>query len=327
LRTLRSCGLLKLLPTALVLVLLGATAAAFTVTQRLKLEDSPILNVQLDRLVSPVCKVCRPEAREALIRFRLVEEDDVRIDIVDPGGTMVREELVTGHYEPQPLRFSWDGRDDRGRVVADGLYRVRVRLDGLSRTLEFPQEIRVDATVPTVDEIRVQPAVFSPDGDGRADLVNVVYRFSEGAFPVLYVDGKRSGPGFRKRPTGVMQWYALRAGRGLPPGEHRLALAAQDPVGNLSPSTREFTVHIRYVELRRHRYRTRPGSRLRVRVSTDALSVRYRLDGPGRAVEGRVRRRRSVRAFMLRVPPRPGRYLLTVRANGRFDRAVLLVRR
>jgi hypothetical protein len=320
--------LVKLLPTVLVLVLLGATAAAFTVTQRLKLEDSPILGVQLDQLVSPVCKVCnKPEAQEALIRFRLRKEDDVRIDIVDPSGSIVRDGLVIGHYEPQSLRFSWDGRDNRGRVVADGLYRVRVKLDGVGRTLEFPQEIRVDATVPTVEEIRVEPVVFSPDGDGRSDLVNVFYRFSEGAFPVLYVDGKRSGPGFRKRPTGVMQWYALRGRRGLPPGEHRLALAAQDPVGNLSPSTREFTVRIRYVELRRQRYRTRPGSRLRVRVSTDALSVRYRLAGRGRVVEGRVRRRRAVRAFMLRVPRRPGRYLLTVRANGRFDRAVLLVRR
>jgi FlgD Ig-like domain len=318
--------LVKLLPTVVVLVLLGATAAAFTVTQRLKLEDSPILNVQLDRLVSPVCKVCKPEAREALIRFRLVKEDDVAIDIVDSDGVLVREELVTGHYEPQSLRFSWDGRDNRGRVVADGLYRVRVKLEGEERTLEFPQEIRVDATVPVVEEIRVEPAVFSPDGDGRADQVNVVYRFNEAAYPVLYVDGQRHPPG-RRRLAGAFQWYALRGPRGLPPGEHRLALAAQDPVGNLSPSTREFTVRIRYIELSRPRYRTRPGARLRVRVSTDALSLRYQLAGRGRIVEGRVRRRRSVRAFMLRVPRRPGRYLLTVRANGRLDRAVLLVRR
>jgi FlgD Ig-like domain len=316
--------LTKLLPTVLVLVLLGATAAAFTATQRLKLEDSPILNVQLDRLVSPVCKVCRPEAREALIRFRLVEEDDLTIDIVDPGGTLVRESLVSGRYEPKFLRFSWDGRDNRGRVVADGLYRVRVTLDGEGRTLEFPQEIRVDATVPTVDEIRVEPAAFSPDGDGRADQVNVIYRFSEPAFPVLYVDGRRHPPG-RIRLAGAFQWYALRDGRGLPPGEHRLALAAQDPVGNLSPSTRAFTVRIRYVELSRPRYRARPGARLRLRVSTDVPSLRYRLAGRGRVVEGRVRRRRAVRAFRLRVPRRPGRYLLTVRANGRFDRAVLVV--
>jgi hypothetical protein len=196
----------------------------------------------------------------------------------------------------------------------------------VGRTLEFPQEIRVDATVPTVEDIDVHPLVFSPDGDGHSDLVNVVYSFSEPAYAVLYVDGKRMRAGHGQRPSGVRQWYALRGRRGLPAGEHRLALAAQDPVGNLSPSTREFTVRIRYVELRRSRYRTRPGSRLRVRVSTDALSVRYRLAGRGRVIEGRVRRRRAVRAFMLRVPRRPGRYLLTVRANGRFDRAVLLVR-
>jgi hypothetical protein len=211
--------------------------------------------------------------------------------------------------------------------VADGLYRVRVTLEDENRSLEFPNEISVDATAPAIEHIEVRPRVFSPDGDGRADQVNLLYRFSEGAYPVLYVDGRRLGPGFRKRPVGVMQWYALRNGRGLPPGEHRLALAAKDDVGNLSPSTREFPVRIRYVELRRPRYVVKAGSRVRLRVSTDAQSVRYRLAGQGRVFEGRIRARRGVRAVVLRAPNAPGRYLLTVRASGRVDRAVFIIRR
>ena len=318
----------RLLPIVLVVALLVATAASFAVTERLKLEDSPILNTRLDTLVSPVCTVCRPAAREAQIRFRLRKEDDLTIDIIDADGNVVRDNLVSGRYRPAFLRFSWDGRNRSGKVVPDGLYRVRVTLEGEDRTLEFPTEIRVDATAPTIEDVAVEPVVFSPDGDGRADQVNVRYRFSEGAYPVLYVDGKRSGPGFRRRPTGVRQWYGLRRnGRGLPPGAHRLALAAQDQVGNLSPSTREFTVHIRYVELRHRRYVLRAGSRARLRVSTDARSVRYRLAGPGGLRGGRVRSRGSVRAVVFRTPQRPGRYVLTLRANGRLDRAVLLVRR
>lgn len=310
-----------------VVVLLAATALAFAFTERLKLEESPIQNTRLDPDVSPVCTVCRPAAREAQIRFRLRKEDNLTIDIVDTDGKVVRDNLVSGRYRPAFLKFSWDGRDGRGRVVPNGLYRVRVTLEGEDRTLEFPNEIAVDATAPAILDIHVRPRVFSPDGDGRADQVNLAYRFSQGAFAVLYVDGRRVGPGFRKRPVGVRQWYGLRDGRGLPPGEHRLALAAQDEVGNLSPSTIAFTVRIRYVELTRPRYATRPGARLRVRVSTDATSVRYRLAGRGRVIEGRVRARRAVRAFMLRVPKRPGRYRLTVRANGHLDRAALIVRR
>ncbi len=317
----------RLVPIILVVVLLVATAAAFAVTERLKLEDSPILNTRLDTLVSPVCTVCRPAAREAQIRFRLRREDDLTIDIVDSAGEVVRDNLVSGRYRPAFQRFSWDGRDRAGRVVPDGLYRVRVTLEGEDRTLEFPTEIRVDATAPTIENVAVRPVVFSPDGDGRADQVNVAYHFSEPAYPVLYVDGSRRGPGFRKRPVGVTQWYALKNGRGLPPGTHRLALAAQDQVGNLSPSTREFTVHIRYVELRHARYVVRAGSLARIRVSTDARSVRYRIAGPGGILGGRVRSRGSVRTVTFRAPQRPGRYELTVRANGRLDRAVLLVRR
>jgi hypothetical protein len=318
----------KLLPIVLVVGLLGATAAAFAVTERLKLEDSPILNTRLDQLVSPVCTACRPDAKEARIAFRLRRADDLSLDIVDRDGHTVRENLVSGHFIPRFLQFSWDGRDGDGRVSADGLYRVRLTLEDENRTLEFPNEISVDATAPAIEDIRVRPRVFSPDGDGRVDVVNLLYRFSEGAYPVLYVDGRRRGPGFRKRPVGAMQWYGLTpAGRGLPPGEYRLALAAKDEVGNLSPSTREFVVRIRYVELRHPRYVARAGSRVRLRVSTDARSVRYRLAGRGRAFEGRVRARRGVRAVVLRVPRRPGRYLLTVRANGHVDRAVFIIRR
>jgi FlgD Ig-like domain len=317
------------LPIVLVVGLLAATAAAFAVTERLKLEDSPILNTRLDELVSPVCTACRRDAKEARIAFRLRRADDLSLDIVDREGQTVRENLVSGHFIPRFLQFSWDGRDDDGRIVADGLYRVRVTLEGENRTLEFPNEISVDATAPAIEDIEVRPRVLSPDRDGRSDQVNLVYRFSEGAYPVLYVDGRRLGAvGFRKRPVGVRQWYGLTAaGRGLPPGEYRLALAAKDEVGNLSPSTREFTVRVRYVELRKPRYVVKAGSRVRLRVSTDARSVRYRLAGRGRVFESRIRARRGVRAVTLRVPSSPGRYLLTVRANSHLDRAVFIIRR
>jgi FlgD Ig-like domain len=319
----------KLLPIVLVVGLLGATAAAFAVTERLKLEDSPILNTRLDQLVSPVCTACRPDAKEARIAFRLRRADDLSLDIVDRDGQAVRDNLVSGHFIPRFLQFSWDGRDDDGRVVPDGLYRVRVTLENENRTLEFPNEISVDATAPAIEDITVRPRVFSPDGDRRVDQVNLLYRFSEGAYPMLYVDGLRLGAaGFRKRPVGVRQWYGLDPrGRGLPPGEYRLALAAKDEVGNLSPSTRAFTVRIRYIQLRHPRYVVKAGSRVGLRVSTDAQSVRYRLAGRGRVFEGRIRARRGVRAVVLRVPNAPGRYLLTVRANGHVDNAVFIVRR
>lgn len=92
---------------------------------------------------------------------------------------------------------------------------------------------------------------------------------------------------------------------------------AQDPAGNLAPSTREFPVRIRYVELPKRRYVV-SGRALRVRVSTDVKTLQWRLAGLGGTVRKRV--------FRVPVPSRPGRYRLTVTGNGRSARATVVVR-
>jgi hypothetical protein len=306
--------LARLAPIVLVVALLAATAAAFAFAQRAKLADSPIQNIRFDRrLVSPV-----GGAREVPVRFRLLNEDHVTVDIVDANGAIVRDQLLSGRYEPKSVLFSWDARDGQGRAVPDGLYRLRISLADEGRTLEVPDEIRVDGTPPTIEKVEIKPRVISPDGDRRSDRASVSYRFSEPAYAVLYVDGKRSrGRSFRKRPVGVLQWY----GRGVRLGTYRLALAAQDPAGNMSPSTRAFEVRVRYVELARRLYRVRPGARINVRVSTDSTTLSYTL-GPLRRKVGADR---PIRRFNVTVPRRPGRYLLTVRVGNHSARATVVV--
>jgi FlgD Ig-like domain len=300
-------------PTLLVAALLVATASAFVVTERLKLQDSPVLGTQIRSLFSPVCQACQPGAKEATIRFRLRRGQDIRLDIADSHGTIVRRALASGVFPARSNEFSWDGRDNAGRVVPDGVYRVELTLKDESRKFEFPNEIRVDSTPPRIEQISARHAVFSPDGDGRADRVDLRYQFSEPAYAILYVDGKRLGTSHGHRPTGTMQWY----GRGARPGEHRLALAAQDLAGNVA-STRAFTVRLRFVELPKSRYVVR-GRTMSVRVSTDAKTVQWRLGSQGGTVHRHV--------FTIPVPRRPGRYLLTVTANGHVARATVVVRR
>ena len=301
--------------TLLVAALLVATATAFAVIERLKLEDSPVLGTKIDRLFSPVCTKCPTDSRSARIRFRLRREESIRLDVADSGGTVVRHGIGSGVFGQSSHVFAWDGRDDSGRVVADGVYKVELTLVDEGRTFEFPDGIRVDSTAPTIDDVALQHQVFSPDGDGRADWVEVRYRFSEPAYAILYADGHRvPGRSYRRRPVGAVQFY----GKGLAPGEHRLALAAQDPAGNLSPSTREFTVRLRYAELPKSRYVVR-GRTLRVRVSTDAKTLRWKLAGR----EGTVRNH----VFTIPVPSRAGSYRLTVTANGRRAKATVVVPR
>jgi hypothetical protein len=162
--------------------------------------------------------------------------------------------------------------------------------------------------------VKIKHRVFSPDGDHRADQVNVHYAFNEPAYAILYVDGKRVATSFRKKPVGTIQWYA----RGKRPGDYRLALAAQDLVGNVAGSTREFTVRLRYIDLLKHTFKPH-GRILRVRVSTDAKTVSWRL--------GRTRGNAKPPVIRLPVPSKPGRHTLTVTANGHRARATVKVER
>jgi hypothetical protein len=296
----------RLGPTVLVVLLLAATATSFAVTEHLKLEESPVRGTRFPDLFSP-------RKVELRIGFRLLREEDIRLDILDSRGTPVREGVGSGFFRPGFHQFAWDGRDDGGRIVPDGLYRVALRLLDEDRTFEFPHEVRVDSSAPTID-VEIRHGVFSPDGDGRADRVDLRYRFSEPAFAILYLNGKRIARSHGSRPVNTMQWY----GRGKKPGEYRLALAAQDRAGNIAGSTRAFTVRLRYVALYRHRFRPR-GSRLRVRVSADAKTVRWRLGG--QAGVGRPPR------LTIPVPSRAGRYELVVSVGAHRDRATVVVGR
>jgi hypothetical protein len=295
----------KFAPTLIVAGLLAATATAFAVTERLKLEDSPVLGTRIPALFSP-------KKSEAKIGFRLRREENIRLDIVDDQGTIVRHGLGSGVFGQAFHQFAWDGRNDAGQIVPDGVYHVQLQLKDEDRTIEFPSTIRVDSTPPSI-EVEIGHRLFSPDGDHRADQVNVHYTFNEPAYAILFVDGRKVATSYRKKPVGTIQWYA----RGRPPDDYRLALAAQDLAGNTAGSTRAFTVRLRYIDLFKHKFTPR-GRILRVRVSTDAKTVGWRL--------GRTRGNAKPPLIRLPVPSKPGRYTLTVTANGHRARATVVVR-
>jgi FlgD Ig-like domain len=297
----------KFAPTLIVAGLLAATATAFAVTERLKLEDSPVIRTTFAGRFSP-------KLVDERIGFRLRREEDISLDISNSKGTIVKHGIGSGVFGQAYHQFAWDGRDDSGRIVPDGTYHVELTLKDEDRTIEFPRPVVVDSTPPTIQDVTIRHRLFSPDGDRRADQVNVRYTFSEPAFAILYVDGKRVATSYRKKPVGTIQWY----GRGKRPGDYRLALAAQDLAGNTAGSTREFTVRLRYIELFKHKFTPR-GRILRVRVSTDVKTVAWRL--------GPTRGNGKPQLLRLPVPSRPGRYTLTVSANGHRARATVLVRK
>jgi hypothetical protein len=303
----------RFLPTLVVLALLGCTAAAFAVTEGLKLQKSAIANTKVDKVVAPDSVL----AKKASIRFVLRKPDRVTVEIVNGSGAVVRTLARSRRVAKGLERFSWNGRDDNGEVVPDGTYRPRVHLPREHRTILLPNPIRMDATPPLIRLVSVRPKVFSPDGDARKDFPRILYRTSERARAVVYVNGEQRAIVKRYVRAGKYDWRG-RAVRRLAPGRYRIRLRALDLATNLGPPSRAVTVIVRYVELRPHTLRLKTGARFRVRVLTDAKRYTVHL--------GSLHARRSARVLVLRAP-KPGRYVLRVAANGHTARAILTVTR
>ncbi len=298
----------------LVVVLLGATAAAFAVTERLKLERSPITGTRVDKVFSPVCECARDVA---VISFRLRKPGRVTVDILDSAGRSVRT-LVRGLAEEAGrVSYTWDGRDNADLVVPEGRYRPRVRLEEHGRTIVLPNPIRVDTTAPRIRLVRLFPRVFSPDGDGRRDRVTARYEVDELARAMMLVDGKRRVLSRFRPRGGRLVWFGRIDGRPAKPGFYEIRLRAVDRAGNRSASTRAVPVRVRYVELARDRIEVVAGKRFSVRVHTDAPAFRWLLAGERGAGRRRV--------LILRAPEVPGTYTLYVSVGGRADKAEIVV--
>jgi hypothetical protein len=301
----------RLLPTLLVITLLGGTAAAFALTEGLKLQKGKITAARVDKVFSPTCGC---NTARASIGFRLSNPDVVTVSIVSGGHvvrTLARSVSVSAGYQ-----VWWDGKDDQGRRLKDGSYLPRVKLEDAGRTFTLPNPIALDTKRPQIT-LTSHQKVFSPDGDFQRDALRIRYRINEPGRALLYVNGKlRIRARLIDTAAGKLLWLGHVGDRALPPGRYGLILKAEDTAGNVSRATAPVFVHIRYIQLARHRIGARAGRPFKVRVFTDALAFQWRL-GPraGTGHDGAVR---------LRVG-RPGWYRLTVTANGHSARAVVRV--
>lgn len=295
---------------ALVFALLGATAAAFALTERLKLERSPITGTRVDKVFSPVCECARDVA---VISFLLRRRETVTLDILDKSRRPIRTIVRERREAAGPVSYVWDGRDNLERVVPEGVYRPRVQLERNGRTIVLPNPIRVDTTAPGITLARVFPRVFSPDSDGERDRVTATYRIDERARAIMLVDGRQRVQSKFLRQEGQLVWFGRINGSVVRPGDYEIRLRAVDRAGNRSVRTRAVSIRVRFVELSRDRIEVGAGKRFSVRVRTDAESYRWLF--AGRRGVGR----RQV--LVLRAPDEPGSYTLYVTVGDRAARA------
>jgi hypothetical protein len=208
-------------------LLIVATATAFAVTQRLKLEPSPISRTRVSDAFSPVCR-CASDA--ANIEFSLRRADDIRVAI-RIGSREVT--IAEGPFTQGDVHVRWDGRDASGELVRDGVYYAFVDLRRAARTIDLPNPIRVDTVRPSIKFTSLTPRAFRPG----MEKLKVTYKVSEHAHALLFVDGRRRVFTYSTRLRGRLQWYGKVRGRAIRPGRHKLKLVAEDLAGNRSAPT------------------------------------------------------------------------------------------
>ena len=271
----------RALPSVLVIALLAATAAAFALTERAKLERSPIYGTQQAQVFSPNSR--DPAKKVAHIRFHVRKSESIDVWIQNSHGDKIDSLLVHRSVRPSELiQLVWDSFTSAGVGVPDGTYQAVVKLERSHRTIVMPSDINVDTSPP---HIVARPAtkypIISPDGDGHADVFRVPYQVSEPAHAILLLRGKQVVYTKSQKKTGTLLWTGKAPGssRSLPPGRYVLTIAARDRAGNQSTGVRFAIGQIRYLTLARTRVVVRPGGRFALRVSTDAPQVGWLLHG------------------------------------------------
>ena len=184
------------------------------------------------------------------VRCRVSASADWAVEVRDASGALVRRVVGTG----DSVDVRWDGRDETGAVVPDGIYTVTARAatgDGAARPATAT--VRVDTVAPTAASLAAMPEVFSPNGDGYADRCRLTFTPSEAcAARVLVVN--EAGETLRR----LWGWSAVTAAArsvswdgtvtgnsGLVPaadGPALLCLEVKDAAGN--KATRRVAVRV-----------------------------------------------------------------------------------
>lgn len=70
-----------------------------------------------------------PAAGPVVVRVALPELAQIELIMYDVRGRAVRT-LARGLFAPGEHPVTWDGHDDRGSLLANGVYYARLRVDG-----------------------------------------------------------------------------------------------------------------------------------------------------------------------------------------------------
>ena len=168
--------------------------------------------------------------------YTLSEPADVTALIQNSAGLAIRSLINDQPQNDGQHAVTWDGRDDSGQTVADGLYQMVVQVAGTARQDQHSAPVEVDTTPPPL-----QLANFSNENMTTRD-------------PDLNIEGT-TDPNVSIRVTGdprpitVNGNGVFRINRSLDEGQNRLEVRAVDSAGNETLIFRTITLRTQEPEL------------------------------------------------------------------------------
>lgn len=158
----------RLAATSLAVVII-ATLGSFAAAQRLKRAPPLVKEWQAIKLLSPNGDAHWENAR---FNFKLIQSDTADIVVTtadgDPVRTLQRDVTITAYKQ---VKGSWNGSDDRGKLVPDGRYRIQLELQDAGRAVQLPFTITKDTTPPKPRLLSIGPEKTGPKADPRPELL------------------------------------------------------------------------------------------------------------------------------------------------------------
>ncbi len=136
------------------------------------------------KIVAPVHSL---KIGDVAIKAEWLNVEDIlnwRLEVEDSAGIKIR--TLSG--ERQLDEYSWDGKDDKGQIVSDGNYMLRLIAETMDRKKIYSntEEVLIDTTPPEL-EVTYSVRSFSPDGDGKDDVLTMNVKGSDNMFDVFSI--------------------------------------------------------------------------------------------------------------------------------------------
>ena len=146
-----------------------------------------------------------------------------------------------------PASIVWDGRDENGKILEDGIYNYRFSAQDIvgNANATVKQNIKIDNTPPQV-AVSARDGLFSPNGDGVKDTTEFYLDYKdasdidEWSLQITAASGDGAGMKTFKsegRPSQIVGWDGKNDRElVLPDGEYDVVLCMKDEVGNQGKS-------------------------------------------------------------------------------------------